>query len=140
MSVIFGRVGWYARAGGSIDLGVDACTAVDLDDLYQESLELIRSSRKEGTSALRLALVEIDFALDYCQNQGGRGYAWSRYLTVPECTKRLTRIQLQLTRTIEATESRLATAPRGGGCKKMFASDPFAALRRQRQAAKGIAA
>jgi hypothetical protein len=43
-------------------------------------------------------------------------------------------------RVIAATESRLATATANGRCSGLRAADPFTALRRQRQAAKGVAA
>ena len=131
-TLVIGRVGWYSRASGDVDLGVTALVAHDLDAVYLHCCDLVDDCRWYGMKPLRAAVETLDEALEFCANQGKEAYVYSRFHSLPVCLKRLTRIRLQLSRTLEANESRLATAPKTGGCKKMRELDPFAALKRGR--------
>jgi hypothetical protein len=131
-TMVIGRVGWYARACGTIDLGVTALVAHDLDALYWLCYDLIEHCRWSGLGPLRTAVDAIDFVLERGKSQGKEIYLYSRYYTLADCIKRLTRIRLQLSRTLEANESRLATAPKTGPCTKFREADPFFTLKRGR--------
>jgi len=130
---VIGRVGWYTRASGDCDLGVTSLVAHDLDEVYLHCYDLVDACRRHGMKPLRAAVETLDEALRFCANQGTEAYVYSRYHSLPDATKRLTRIRLQVSRTLAANESRLATAPKTGGCTKMRAADPFTALRRGRK-------
>lgn len=132
---VFGRVGWYARARGDIDLGITALVAHDLDCFYWSIYDLMEEAHRYGLAPLRAAVEALDVAITRCEHQGADAYVFSRHHSIPDCTRRLTRLRVKLLQTIEATASRLATATANGPCQKLRAADPFAALRRRNRKA-----
>ena len=129
---VIGRVGWYSRASGDVDLGVTALVAHDIDAVYLHCCDLVGASWRHGLHPLRAAIETLDEALKACADQGKEAYVYSRYISIASATKRLTRIRLQLSRSLAATESRLATAPKTGPCTKFREADPFFALKRRK--------
>ena len=140
--LVVGRVSWYFRASDqSAALGVRVCKAFDLDGFYQVVCELLEAGKGDGTKLMRTTVATLDTVLERCDNQGAKCFAYCHSLSVAECVRRLRRVRLQLQRSIDATESRLATAPKTGPCTKFREADPFFALKRGGRGRKqGVAA
>ncbi len=113
-AVVIGRVGYYRRANGTVDLGVKAVPGFDVDVMAREATALVGMVPTVGIKFAEHALEVVDTAIAYLDNQGVEGWAFSRFASCGESLKCFRRWHEQLERTIEANESRLATgAPKG---------------------------
>jgi hypothetical protein len=110
-----GRVGWYTRSDGSVDLGIRAMKAICMDLLAKRIAEWRRSGSwtfdefAEGDQLIE----EIDFCLAALYHQGEGGYAYSWAHDCLDACKRLLRFKQQIARFLEANRSRACPLNRG---------------------------
>lgn len=103
-----GKVGYYCRADGSVDLGVRGQRAVCMDVVAKDAFCWLDSGswkQKEfsrGHSLIR----DIDFCLECTQTQGIDGFAYSIAYDCKEACRRLTRYRTQIQRFIDANLER----------------------------------
>ena len=137
---MIGKVTWYRRADGSVDLGVKALKAISMDKLAGDINAYLTKGfwSVEGFTYGDQLLEDIDFCLSCAYHQGQGGYAFSVVYGAVEAVKRLLRYRTQIQRNLEANRkpglNRLnREKPRGLDLKK-----PRCMARRQ--AASGFAA
>ena len=105
--MLAGRVGWYARADGTADLGVKVSRTLDLDQAASD----YRQNYAKGASASRVAdafdelLREMDLP---------DALPFSRCMTITEAKRKITRWRDQLRRDA-AVESRIRATSIGRG-------------------------
>jgi len=112
---LMGRVGWYSRADGSVDLGiVDPGPNTNIDEIMAELADA-----PKGTSD-----VQIRDYLASCKELADRhrrgdlllwGVSWS----LVQFNETVGRYLLRYSRAVEATAKAIATAPKNGRCTRL---------------------
>jgi hypothetical protein len=82
-----GRVGYYRRADGTVDLGVKLVPCLDMDLLVSEAKSTLAEYSKRGLQALRDGAEDLLFALSVLRHQGKGFYAISRRYNSLEAAK-----------------------------------------------------
>ena len=127
-----GRVSYYTRSKGSVDLTVNTQPSVSLDQIMQESRATFTNYDKEGTSALRRAIEDLDYGLSAVFHQGDGGYAFSSYYNLEKATKSMIRVRAKLQRCADAIDMRMATATSNGTCTPLRDTLRLPSCKRQR--------
>jgi len=113
-----GRVGYYRRADGTVDLGVALLVSIDLDLLLEDVHRMLGDSSRKGMegslAAMKKALETLRLAFSALWHQGGGGFAYSRYRSATESMKLLARHYRTLESSVLATEAALLSGkPKG---------------------------
>ena len=101
---MIGKVAWYRRADGTVDLGVTAERAVSMDYLAKDIAEYLNKDfwTYDGFAKGDQLLEDIDFCLACVYHQGKGGYAFSVCYGAIEAFKRLARFRNQIQRNLDA--------------------------------------
>lgn len=119
------RVGWYARADGSADLGLQIQPCLNLD-------EFVEGFHKDRRTAPRdLQIQCLNRVLQSCKEPGN--YSFSQWCTTTETLNTLAQYRDRLVRSQEKEEAIKATAHRG---RRPTSAARFADLLRQPQQLK----
>ena len=134
-----GRIGYYTRADGSVDLAVNTVPAVSLEELLARIRSSCKNFDKEGTTALRRAQGDLEYALYAIENQGRSNeltdepiYCFSKFVDLTKATEILAQNLQRVSRMADATEARLAVATNNGPCTRMRQAMQLPSCKRQR--------
>ncbi len=126
-----GRVTYYQRADGTVDLGVALCSGLNFDRLACAWIEILGTDMRQ--SSVKHVLEGLTETLEELKTQGRDDrYVYSYYCSLPEMIKRVERMQGWVKASVEATEKALQSGkakghkPRGLGlplrnCRKTAA-------------------
>lgn len=128
----FGKVNYYTKADGSIDLTVDVKPSVNLDQLLMEAKESLDAYDQEGTAALRRVLEDLEFGMACLYHQGDGGYAYSSVMDLNSAAEGLVRAYKRIKSSADAIDTRLATATSNGPCTRMRDTLHLPSCKRQR--------
>jgi hypothetical protein len=113
-AVTIGRVGYYRRTDGTVDLGVSALPATGIDEIVTEVREMLHQVPRQGIGAAKKAAEDLELAVDLLRNQGKKGWAFSRFHDCDAALKVLERELAGILRTIAANEARRGTGAARG--------------------------
>ena len=104
-----GRVNWYQRSDGTVDLGVSSLKATSLDNLAGRVTSWLSSGwRSDETFADGDHLLEdIDQAIETIETQGKNEFAFSCVFSLPTAKRRLQRYRLKVERLLEVNRARV---------------------------------
>lgn len=128
------RIGWYTRADGSCDLGLQHTPCTCGDSLYLACKDLARSSKNVDNEKSLLAVLH-KFEEKLLSDEM---VVFSRHLSQEQMRACVAREIRSLSRDIEATESRLATAPKAPKPRGLNLPLRSAGRRRRLRLAPGV--
>lgn len=108
--IMLGRVGWYSRGDGSVDLAIQTIPCFDMDVAWGE----IQWHRKKGASDAA-ALNRLNEMIEVVNNRDG--IPFSTAIPVSKAKAILRRTRDRLLRSVTAHCRTLLTAPASGRCK-----------------------
>jgi hypothetical protein len=119
-----GRVAWYRRADGSVDLGIEKLPAICVDDF----LVSLRGAALHP-SRDHITVQNIQGLLDVVNSGKGQVYSWTaaRSTLLPL----LERFQGYLAASRAASAAAMAAAPQNGPCRGLDAGLPWGKKRRR---------
>ena len=123
-----GRVIYYRRGSGSVDLSISTVQGICLDSLWQQvDAEPNRTSRARLLGSAAAAI-----------NEGVPYWSWA--CNADKGAAAITQAMAKYERSAAAELATYLTSPRTGPCTRMRQADPFDALRRRRGRKQGAAA
>ena len=112
---LMGRVGWYSRADGSVDLGiVDPGPNTNIDEIMAELADA-----PKGTSDMQIRdyLAGCKELAD--KHSRGDFFLWGIAWSLAQFNETVDKYLLRYSRAVEATRKAMATATKNGRCSRL---------------------
>ena len=112
---LLGRVGWYSKADGSVDLGiVDPGNNLIIDDLMRD----IANRPQKDSAATTRNLLRANQKL-IAKHEKGEVILWGVDCDLASFSKIIDRYLHKYSKTVEASDKALGTATMNGRCKQL---------------------